>query len=133
MMRAFLVSLALLAVGPVGAGATAPRMFRTPSGNIGCAYYGSLRCDLRQMDNAPAPRPKRCDLDYGDAFGLSRHGKPGRICHGDTAIDPNAKTIAYGKQWKRGGITCTSRVSGLTCTNADGHGFTLRRDRQRLF
>jgi hypothetical protein len=38
-----------------------------------------------------------------------------------------------GASVQSGGITCTSRLSGLTCTNWEGHGFFLRRERVDFF
>jgi serine/threonine protein kinase len=37
--------------------------------------------------------------------------------------------LGLNQQRSGGGFTCTSSVSGLTCTNADGHGWTLPRYR----
>ena len=41
-------------------------------------------------------------------------------------------TLAYGKKWKHGGYTCTSRSTGLTCRRGS-HGFFLAREKQRFF
>ena len=54
-------------------------------------------------------------------------------CAGDTAVLPNAPVLAYGRTWRRGGIVCRSRRTGLRCTNRSGHGFTLAREAWRIF
>ena len=36
-------------------------------------------------------------------------------------------TLRYGWTWREGRMRCTSRRSGLTCTNASGHGWWLGR------
>jgi hypothetical protein len=54
-------------------------------------------------------------------------------CHGDTAIDPHAPVLAYGKTWRRNGFTCTSKAIGLRCTNTSGHGFFISRARSYRF
>jgi hypothetical protein len=41
--------------------------------------------------------------------------------------------LEYGSYISLGGITCVSERTGMTCTNLDGHGFTLSRARQSLF
>lgn len=125
---------AALALPTAGAGAAASiQTFRTPSGHIGCAYDTTmLRCDVDDVAHKPT-RPKACELDYGSAFGLTRTGRARRLCVGDTAMDPKAKVLNYGKTKHYGPFTCTSRTTGLRCTTAAGHGFTLSRDTQRLF
>ncbi len=114
--------------------ASAATFFQTPSGNIGCAISGSfVRCDVLRNDATPPPQPASCDFDWGNAFGVSAKGRGKRLCVSDTVFDPGARTLAYGRSIKRKGIRCTSRESGLKCKNRRGHGFTLSRDRQRVF
>lgn len=108
--------------------------FRTPSGNIGCVYASaeaglpaSVRCDIRSGLRPVPARPKNCHLDYGDSYELPKTGRAVVVCHGDTAIDPHAPVLAYGKTWQRNGLKCSSKVVGLRCSNAGGHGFFLSR------
>jgi hypothetical protein len=42
-------------------------------------------------------------------------------------------TLRYGRSWSWLGIRCTSRRSGLKCTNQSGHGFVLSRQFQSEF
>ena len=42
---------------------------------------------------------------------------------------PAYAAIGFGERWRSGGFSCVSRKSGLTCANADGHGWTLPRYR----
>jgi hypothetical protein len=115
--------------------------FKTPSNNIHCQLdegtagaIGYLRCDIRQMRNAHPPRPRNCDLEWGDAFVIEQDGRSGqRLCHGDTVADEALLTLGYGSIWRRGGFTCRSGQSGLTCINVMGHGFSLSRTDQRIF
>ena len=136
-MRGIAVITAALAVLLV-AGAAQARIstFKTPSGNIGCLYDSSpsfLRCDIRSGLKPPPPRPGRCDLDWGDSVSLGRTGRTKLVCHGDTALLPSAPVLAYGKTWKRGPYSCTSRRAGLTCENGADHGFFLSRKSWRRF
>lgn len=123
--------------------ATAPakdvlRLFRTPSGNIGCLYAktaGSrpeLRCDLAQVAH-PAPKPASCEFDWGHAFGVSTRGRAHRLCVSDSAMDPGAPVLRYGRTRRFGPFSCTSKTTGLRCVAPSGHGFKLSRAQQKLF
>ncbi len=138
-VAALLVGLTLCSA--TAAGASTVVQFRTPSGNIGCAYSSGLpgdeaptvRCDIRSRLR-PAPRqPRSCPLDYGDSIEISRTGAARLVCHGDTAIDPGSRILAYGRTFQRGGLSCLSRSVGLRCANRNGHGFFLSRESWRTF
>jgi hypothetical protein len=126
-----------LSAGTAGAADTLVA-FQTPSKAIGCQYSRfagekpALRCDVADVVKRAA-KPASCELDYGSAFGLAASGKARRLCVGDTAQDPKAKVLAYGRSRTLGPFTCTSRKSGLRCATHAGHGFELSRARQRLF
>ena len=51
------------------------------------------------------------------------------VCAGDTVLGERGPPLAYGSRFSRGGITCVSRATGLTCRNAAGRGFFLSRER----
>jgi serine/threonine-protein kinase len=42
---------------------------------------------------------------------------------------PAYPPIGFGQRWSAAGFTCVSRPGGLTCSNRDGHGWTLPRYR----
>lgn len=113
--------------------------FQSPSHNIHCQFetgdtQNVVRCDV--MEGAvTAPRPRDCDLEWGRAFEISnRRGRPGeRICYGDTVMDPKLPVLAYGATWQHSGFICTSEQTGVTCFNADRHGFSLSRAQQTMF
>jgi hypothetical protein len=129
---AVLVALFLVAA-PAASAVYQP--FRTPSGNIGC-YYSTgpafLRCDTA-YDTSFTGKRSCPNGDYGRAFGMSPRGHARALCVGDTALNRQAPAIAYGHSKRFGPYSCTSRTSGLTCHNRAGHGWTLSRQRQRLF
>jgi uncharacterized protein DUF6636 len=111
--------------------------FQTPSKNIGCQFYtdngqGVLRCDITSMETRQL-RLVGCELDSGHAFEMSAKGNAGRICAGDTIMDPSLPVLAYGEVWQRAGFTCRSEQTGLTCFNAMQHGFSLARAEQKVF
>ena len=132
-----LFALSLLIPVTAAHAQTAPTGFQSPSKNIACQYFdydkqNSLRCDIAAMDTNPRP-PADCDLDYGHAFEMNAKGPAARICYGDTALDPTLPVLAYGEVWQRGGFTCKSEQTGITCFNADRHGFSLARAKQEKF
>ena len=111
--------------------------FRTPSGNIGCIGEtvradNNLRCDIRNRSWSPPPRPKSCQLDWGQGLSLNRTGRARYVCAGDTALNTGPR-LAYGATRRIGSIVCVSRTSGLTCTNPAGHGFRMSRTRVTRF
>jgi hypothetical protein len=103
----------------------ATRRFQLPSGNIGCLLAaGVLRCDiLSGLQPEPA---ESCDFDWVGVE-LGRTGPATANCGSDTIFADGMPTLAYGSTWARAGLTCGSEESGLSCTNPEGHGFTLAR------
>jgi hypothetical protein len=105
--------------------ALSARAFQMPSRNIGCLFdFGRLRCDiLSGLD----PEPEEdCEFDWvGLDMGVTGLAAPN--CGSDTVYDAGAPTLEYGETWSRGGIVCESDESALTCTNPEGHEFTLAR------
>jgi hypothetical protein len=131
------IALACLAAASATHAEEPPVGFQTPSKNITCQFFAenygtTLRCDVVEIASRPR-RPKDCDLDWGDAFEMTSKGVPARVCHGDTTRDPSLPVLAYGEVWQRGGFTCCSEQSGLTCFNAMPRGFTLSKAKQELF
>jgi hypothetical protein len=114
-----------------GSAALHGRKFQMPSGNIGCLYHsGSLRCDIL---SGLEPEPQRdCELDW-TGLRVQADGRAGPVCAGDTVVDRDARTLKYGAKWKRNGIVCRSRRSGLRCHNRNHHGFFLSRDEWDTF
>ena len=119
--------------------ASAQDGFRSPTGNIHCQFFAIdgdavIRCDLRQVSNRSIPRPRNCDLEWGQAFEISARATRGSpLCYGDTAQDDRLPVLPYGQSWQRSGLTCISEQSGVSCRNPRGHGFTLSRAAQRVF
>jgi len=113
--------------------------FRSPSNNIYCIFEedvgeDDIRCDIMEITNRPPPRPRDCDLDWGESFAIGSKATSGvRICAGDTVKDDQVPMLPYGKTWQHRGFTCKSEQSGVTCINGKGHGFELSRNAQRVF
>lgn len=125
----------LIVVSMVGMGAFADDMFKSPSNNILC--HGDdegVECRIVNKTNkSTLSKPKDCELDWGDGFGVSKTGRAYLTCYGDAFVATDMSVLAYGKTIKGNGWQCTSAKTGMTCKNSQGHGFTLRRNKQTLF
>ena len=137
MTRAALCLLALIIASPPAL-ADDYTGFQSPSGNIHCGIYQwqggvEARCDLIDLVPSFTKAPPGCDLDWGQAFSVDASGKGSLACVGDTVINPSAPVLAYGKGVSINGITCVSSQKGMTCTNAEGHGFQIARAKQKVY
>ncbi len=119
-----------------GAHGKVPRLilFGSPSHNIGCAMDStSVRCDIAEHDWVAPPKPKRCDLDWGNGLAVGRAGKASFVCAGDTTLH-QGHVLAYGRSKHLGTVGCTSLRNGMRCVNhKTGHGFLLSRAKARRF
>ena len=132
-----LLALYLLTIAASANAQSGSPGFQSPSKNIACQYFdydkqNALRCDIMEA-TVTARRPASCDLEWGKAFEMRSKGNAERLCYGDTVMDKALPVLAYGDVWQRGGFTCKSEQSGVTCFNADRHGFSLSRAKQEMF
>jgi hypothetical protein len=91
--------------------------FTSLSGNIGCYIDpNSVRCDIRERDWSPPPKPASCPEMTGWGQGLQLDvGKPANfVCAGDTALGAGTP-LAFGDNIMAGSIECTSSPDGITC------------------
>ncbi len=112
--------------------------FQSPTGNIHCGLYSgdrgaSVRCDLLEFTPSYTRPPADCDFDWGASFGVNDHGKGYLACVSDAVFDPRNGVLPYGEAVSLGGISCVSAKTGMTCTNGEGHGFSVARAKQKLF
>lgn len=120
---------------------------KTPTRNISCFYVpikptarGTLLCDIKQSSYGRAEQTgcqARVGLDW-HGFSLPQRGRAQAVCTGGVLYDigrdkPTFVVLAYGRTWRSHGFTCTSRITGLTCTNGHGHGLFLSRASRRLW
>jgi hypothetical protein len=116
----------------------APKGFKSPSGNIFCELsegeINSLRCEINTSLKPKPPEPYSgyCEFDWGRGFLLPADARPEILCISDTIADHNKSILAYGKTWNNGGFKCVSQKTGLTCTNRNGIGFSLSREKWRV-
>ena len=127
--RHLLVLAVLLVPSTASAKTVHFKNFVSPSKLISCI---SVKYGGRGVE-CSAPYLPRRDLD--PYYALEPHGKATAGERGDYPGYPNAKqhTLQYGDTYKRHGIRCTMRESGLTCRNRDAHGFHLAKGALRRF
>ena len=120
------------------AAAEADISFQSPSGNIRCEMTRgaplAVRCDLGVDQQSYTNRPASCDGDWGTTFGLDQTGRGRLVCvsEGDPAPEV-PDVLPYGRRAILDGIVCRSEISGVTCNNIQGGGFSVRRAEQRVF
>ncbi|MGL4238515.1 DUF6636 domain-containing protein [Tabrizicola sp.] len=112
--------------------------FQSPTGNIHCSIYtwdnnAEARCDLQELTPSYTKRPAGCDLDWGSSFAVGAEGRGVLACVGDTVVDRRNPVLPYGEAVSLGGLSCVSAKTGITCTNAAGHGFSVAKAKQRLY
>jgi uncharacterized protein DUF6636 len=140
MRRAFLLPALVFAIVPLPG-------FHSPSGNIRCYDNPSgrgpvLHCQIAQSTYA-ASLQKRCLRP--DGSGVDWHGfelgatTRGLVtCSGGILYDagrsrPTYANLPYGLTWRRSPFTCASRITGVTCRNAHGHGLFISRAAWRVW
>ena len=146
-MKRVLVIVLVLAVCSGAAAAARLPGVKTPSKNISCFYlpqrptaHGNLLCNIKQASYTGTLQAKciapPSGLDW-HGFTLSDTKRGEIVCTGGLMYDardtPTFVTLAYGTTWRHGGFTCKSRITGLTCTNAAGHGLFLSRESYRVW
>jgi hypothetical protein len=91
--------------------------FTSPSGNIGCYIDPDyVRCDIREREWSPPPKPASCPemTGWGQGLQLDVGGSADFVCAGDTALT-SGNPLAYGDKIVSGSLECTSSPDGITC------------------
>jgi hypothetical protein len=133
--EAIFAGAAILLVAAPAASAGVYR-FRSPTGNIRCVSIGArVACAVKSVYRYP-------DATRGAAYGNWVLDSGGRAVFtwlpARSLPSPNSHVLRYGHTWQAGGelsdgVRCTSRFTGMTCRNVERHGFSLSRERQRIF
>ena len=102
---------------------------RLPVFRLRQAEHPPLRHHGGDGDGAPAGR-LRSRMGQG-----LRDDAKGNAVGSVTAIRSwtTLPVLGYGDVWQRGGFTCKSEQTGVTCFNADRRGFSLARAKQEVF
>ena len=126
----FLVALIAALTAMVRAPAAQAVDFRTPSKAAYCDFVpqGGI------VDGVATPRTDDmfCWTPRdGFTVQMTVRGRPqevaGRGSHLEGAYAPVTRVLRFGQRWRRGGFSCVSRRSGLTCVNRARHGWWLGR------
>lgn len=111
--------------------------FKTPTGNIVCVQWSAgsgIRCDLASVEKVSIPKPKDCDLVWGQAYSLEPRGRVKLGCVGDSISgETELPVLEYGTKWEKDGFTCNSEEKALRCENKDKHGWKLSKQKQSIF
>jgi len=124
------LAIAACATGASSAPAKTVTFFNvvSPSKMISC--YAVLQSSAIEC-TAPY-LPDRGDLDPYLRLKPRGHSHSGQ--RGDFPGHSTPRhTLHYGDTWKRPGIRCRMRRTGLTCRNRDHHGFHVQRGNVRRF
>lgn len=109
--------------------------FTSPSGNIACFIEPRyVRCDIRERDWTPPPKPADCPefTGWGQGLRLGAGGPADFVCAGDTALN-GADALEYGDVIMAGSIECRSEESGISCWDAQSGGeFSISREGYEL-
>jgi len=146
-MRAILFTYVMIAAAVIARPAEADdATFKTPTGNINCLYLDfkgeeEIRCDISQFTPSFKTVPRGtsneaiiCTPALLRGYSVTPSASTGRaFCPTDAVIDPGSSVLPYGARITRGGMTCVSETSGMTCKNAAGHGFSISRAQQKVF
>jgi hypothetical protein len=145
MKTSLLIVIAVAAVAASAASAAGRTLpgFRSPSANIKCYYNPNgltdsgrgrtLTCSIVHAAYATKLQ-HRCEAGDWHGFTLTRTGKPRLFCPAGASGDHIAyATLGYGKSWRRGPFTCTSRLTGVTCRSRTGHGLFISRQAYRTW
>ena len=131
---ALVAAPAALALAGSAAAGTLPG-FHSPSGNIRCLLLGgtppSLLCQIGEASYAKALQAgcmAKASVDW-HGFMLAAARKASPVCSGGILYTqrPRWASLPYGTSWHRASFTCESRVTGVTCRSASGHGLFLAR------
>ena len=147
-MKRMLVTLcAGVVIGTGTAAATTPLPgIRSPTGNISCFLVSGgpelLLCSIAHASYANALQAKCMGPDgsgvdwHGFTLGPAKGAHincTGGILYDNGKYRPSYRTLPYGTSWHRTTFTCRSRRTGVTCTNAGGHGVFISRESYRLW
>lgn len=113
-------------------------LFRSPSGNVNCAYFeadgdvfpvAQVTCEVLRFVGTAPRRPASCELDWVPSATLTADTRAVRLfsCQGDTvAGGPGTPVLAYGRSASFGPFRCSSSTSGIRCElPRSGRGFEV--------
>lgn len=119
--------------------------FASPSKNILCSYSperldmpASVFCQIMQFTSTlpgfSDPEGITDPCNSPNSFQVQDAGSAANyFCDGPMGFSRQTVILGYGSVFQRGGLTCRSEMSGMTCNNRSGHGFMISKARQSVF
>jgi hypothetical protein len=105
--------------------------FMAPSGNLGCIYTPAGGTAVYETaDGAAELKCDRVEPTYARIV-LPQHGAASVVETAERGCCSGAP-LAYGEHWSAGPFQCDMAETGLTCSSAEGHGFTLSREQAEV-
>lgn len=142
LVAAIVLALGVVAGPASAAGPLTSTFFKTPDNAIWCSGGKTfVVCGIKGGFLKPKPKNncRKEHIDYvGNRLGMTNKSK-GQVqpCAGDAgpfAEPKRTKVLAYGKNWKVGGLKCTAQTQAMTCQNTFGHGFFISKTQKyKLF
>ena len=105
--------------------------FRTPNKAAYCDFVAH-----GEMVEGGVPSPRTEEMfcwtpNDGFTVQMTVRGRAQKVAgtgsHLEGAYAPVNRVLRFGQRWQRGGFSCVSRRSGLTCVNRARHGWWLGR------
>ncbi|MEM7339756.1 MAG: DUF6636 domain-containing protein [Actinomycetota bacterium] len=107
--------------------------FTSPSGNISCQMVSAFGVSCHIADKQwTVDQPAGCEFDWGNAVGVGTDGAFWE-CYSDVFWNPDAPALDYGRRAIIGDYVCESEITGVTCSNSRGDGFSLARANAAIF
>jgi hypothetical protein len=109
--------------------------FVSPSRNLSCGFFPILGVQMTgcqawvKVANFP-PCDPQMSATASSAISFEKGERATAYCLNQGAFTSvDTKVLAYGQRITVGGVTCTSRPTGVTCIDQQtGHGFTAARE-----
>jgi len=123
-------------------GVRADVAFVSPTKNIWCRLGATRTTAGCQAKTAPVPAgaEKSCagnemypPSSLSRGFWFDGHSVVPTCFNQGIFTSPHPKALPYGYTISANGYNCTSRETGMTCTNGAGHGFVMSTQQARQF
>lgn len=109
------VGVAVAAAGAEQASAASTDLWRSPTGNIRCAYVDQTGVG--------------CYTRHNGRWAVLRSFGNSAVFY-DSRTLPAGRILRYGAVWRRSTFRCQSRTDGMRCWSTyTGHGFHISRER----
>jgi hypothetical protein len=111
--------------------------FQSPTGNIHCSIHEfggetQARCTLQEFIPTLGDWPSGC-AGLNREFSVTDLGEGSLSCSDANLVNGGNSVLTYGESISLAGVSCVSAKTGMTCTNAEGHGFSVAKAQQSIY